>query len=67
MAPSPYTTTYTVFGKTYRYTHNYDYPTDTSTYYNGYNPFSDDYYRAVVSGYVIVLGELLDKAPIPRV
>jgi len=57
MAPSPYTTTYVVLGKTYRYTHNYDYPTDTSTYYGGYNPFDQDTVRAVFSGYLIVLGE----------
>jgi hypothetical protein len=60
MAPSPYTTTYTVLGKTYRYTHNYDYPTDTSTYrYGGYNPFNDTDVRAVIAGYAIALGELL--------
>jgi len=62
MAPSPYTTTYTVFGKTYRYTHDYDYPTDTSTYrFGGYNPFDDDVVRAAVAGYAIALGELLDR------
>ncbi len=67
MAPSPYTTTYTAFGKTHKYTYNYDYPTDTSTYYGGYNPFDDNAVRAAVAGYVIVLGEFLDKTPIPRV
>lgn len=65
MAPSPYTTAYTAFGKTYTYTYNYDYPTDT--YYGGYYPFDDDAVRAAVAGYVIVLGEFLDKTPILRV
>jgi len=58
MAPSPYTTTYTVFGETYRYTYNYDYPTGTNTYdFGGYNPFNNNTVRAVVAGYIIALGE----------
>ena len=59
MAPSPYTTTYTAFGKPYTYTYNYHYPTDT--YYGGYNPFDDTAVRAAVAGYVIVLGQFMDK------
>lgn len=65
MAPSPYTTTYT-FGKTYKYTYTYDYPTDT-TYYGGYYPFDDNAVRAAVAGYIIFIGEFLDKTSIPLV
>jgi len=59
---------YTVFGNTFGYPQNYDYPTDTSTYcFGGYNPFNDDTVRAAIAGYVIALGEHLDKTPVPRV
>ena len=53
-------TTYTVCGHTHRRTHNYDHPTDTSTYrFEEYNPFNDDVVRA---GCGIAQGEFLHKA-----
>ena len=61
MAPSPYTTTYTAFGKTYRYTYNHDYPTNTYSY-GGYNPFDDDAVRAAAAAYLIVIGKFLDDS-----
>ena len=62
MAPSPYTTTYTAFGKTYSYTYNYP----TSTYsYGGYD--GADALGAAISGTLIFIGEFLDKNPISRV
>jgi len=73
MAPSPCATTaYTVVGNgnMYGYPQNYDYPTNTSTYcLGGYIAFNDDAVRVAIAGYVIALGEHLDKtpAPIPRV
>jgi len=63
MAPSPYTPTYTLFGKTDRNTHNFAYPPRTSTDHFGvYKPSNYDAARTAVR---VILGKFPDKTTIP--